>query len=126
VPHEAIDAATAELVGAGKVSGRRPHTLPASHVHLAGFFDSHDVEQIRIGQADTRGDDQLSAAMKAVGTKAPVAVRLAATLIDQGAAVSLEDGLRMELGHLTEIFSTKDALAGLLSVGKSRAVFEGR
>jgi enoyl-CoA hydratase/3-hydroxyacyl-CoA dehydrogenase len=126
VPHEGIDAVTAELMGAGKVSRRWPHALPASHVHLAGFFDSHDVEQIRIGQADTRGDDQLSAAMKAVGTKAPVAVRLAATLIDQGAAVSLEDGLRMELGHLTEIFSTKDALAGLLSVGKSRAVFEGR
>jgi serine/threonine protein kinase HipA of HipAB toxin-antitoxin module len=50
-----------------------------------------------------------------------------ATLIDQGAAVSLEEGLRMELAHLTEIFSTKDALAGLLSVGgKSRPPFEGR
>jgi hypothetical protein len=52
---------------------------------------------------------------------------VAATLIDQGAAVSLEEGLRMELAHLTEIFSTKDALAGLLSVGgKSRPSFEGR
>jgi enoyl-CoA hydratase/3-hydroxyacyl-CoA dehydrogenase len=127
VPHEGIDAATAELVGAGKVSGRWPHALPASHVPLARFFDSHDVEQIRLGQADTHGDDRLAAAMKAVGTKAPVAVRVAATLIEQGAAVSLEDGLRMELAHLTEIFSTKDALAGLLSVGgKSRPSFEGR
>ena len=126
VPHEAIDAATAEFVGAGAVSGRRPHPVPASHIPLARFFDSHDFEQIRRGQADTRGDDQLTAAMKAVGTKAPVAVRLAATLVDRGAAVSLEDGLRMELAHLTEIFSTRDALAGLLSVGKSRPVFEGR
>ena len=127
VPHEAIDAATAELVGAGVVSGRRPHAVPASHVPLARFFDSHDAEQIRIGQAATHGDDQLAAAMKAVGTKAPIAVRLAATLIDRGATVSLEEGLRMELAHLTEIFSTKDALAGLLSVGgKSRPVFGGR
>jgi hypothetical protein len=101
--------------------------VPVSHEQLARFFDSHDVEQILAGQADTHGDDQLAAAMKAVGTKAPVAVRLAATLIDRGAAVSLEDGLRMELAHLTEIFSTRDALAGLLSVGgKSRPVFEGR
>jgi enoyl-CoA hydratase/3-hydroxyacyl-CoA dehydrogenase len=127
VPHESIDAATAELVGAGVVKARRPHPVPASHLRLARFFDSHDVEQIRMGQADTRGDDQLAAAMKAVGTKAPVAVRLAATLIDRGAAVSLQDGLRMELAHLTEIFSTRDALTGLLSVGgKSRPVFEGR
>jgi enoyl-CoA hydratase/3-hydroxyacyl-CoA dehydrogenase len=127
VPHEAVDAATVELIGAGVVSGRRPHPVPASHEELARFFDSHDVEQILAGLADTRGDDQLAAAMKAVGTKAPVAVRVAATLIDQGAAVSLEDGLRMELAHLTEIFSTKDALAGLLSVGgKSRPPFEGR
>jgi enoyl-CoA hydratase/3-hydroxyacyl-CoA dehydrogenase len=127
VPHEAIDAATAELFGPGVVSGRRTHTAPASHAPLARFFDSYDVEQIRIGQADTHGDDRLAAAMKAVGTKAPVAVRVAATLIDQGAAVSLEEGLRMELAHLTEIFSTKDALAGLLSVGgKSRPSFEGR
>jgi enoyl-CoA hydratase/3-hydroxyacyl-CoA dehydrogenase len=126
VPNEAIDAATAELVGAGVVSERRPHPAPASHLPLARFFDSHDAEQIRIGQADTRGDDQLAAAMKAVGTKAPVAVRLAATLVDRGAAVSLEDGLRLELAHLTEVFSTKDALAGLLSVGRSRPSFEGR
>jgi enoyl-CoA hydratase/3-hydroxyacyl-CoA dehydrogenase len=127
VPHEAIDAATVELIGAGVVSGRRPHTVPASHQQLARFFDSHDVEQILAGQVDTRGDDQLAAAMKAVGTKAPVAVRLAATLIDRGAVVSLEDGLRMELAHLKEVFSTRDALAGLLSVGgKSRPSFEGR
>ena len=64
--------------------------------------------------------------MKAVGTKAPIAVRLAAGLIDEGAAASLDEGLRMELAHLREIFRSKDALAGLMSVGKSRPVFEGR
>jgi enoyl-CoA hydratase/3-hydroxyacyl-CoA dehydrogenase len=126
VPHEEIDEATARLVGAGVVSGRRPQAVPASHAQLARFFDSNDVEQIRTGQADTRGDDRLAAAMKAVGTKAPVAARLAATLVDRGAAVTLEDGLRMELAHLTEVFSTKDALGGLMSVGKSRPSFEGR
>jgi enoyl-CoA hydratase/3-hydroxyacyl-CoA dehydrogenase len=127
VPQDLIDAATAELVGGGVVRARQPHPVPASHVPLARFFDSHDVDRILAGRADTRGDDQLATAMRAVGTKAPVAVRLAATLIDQGAAVSLQDGLRMELAHLTEIFSTKDALTGLLSVGgKSRPSFEGR
>jgi hypothetical protein len=31
----------------------------------------------------------------------------------------------MELSHLREIFSTKDALTGLLSIGNARPVFEG-
>ena len=31
----------------------------------------------------------------------------------------------MELSHLHEIFSTRDALTGLLSIGKSRPIFEG-
>ena len=63
--------------------------------------------------------------MKAVGTKAPIALKFAAALIDEGFRVPLEQGLQMELSHLYEIFSTRDALAGLLSIGKSRPIFEG-
>jgi enoyl-CoA hydratase/carnithine racemase len=59
------------------------------------------------------------------GTKAPVALRMAASLIDEGSRVPLEQGLEMELAHLREIFATKDALTGLLSIGKTRPVFEG-
>ena len=54
-----------------------------------------------------------------------MALRFAASLVDAGARVPLEDGLRMEVSHVREIFSTKDALTGLLSIGKSRPVFEG-
>ena len=100
--------------------------MPPSHLTLATFFDSNDVEQIRTGRAETHGDERLAAAMKAVGTKAPIAVLLAARLIDEGAAALLDEGLRMELAHLEEIFGSTDALAGLTSVGKSRPVFEGR
>jgi hypothetical protein len=39
--------------------------------------------------------------------------------------VPLEQGLRMELAHLERIFSTADALTGLLSIGKSRPQFAG-
>jgi len=63
--------------------------------------------------------------MASVSTKAPVALKLAASLIDEGARVPLEQGLRMELAHLERIFSTADALTGLLSIGKSRPQFAG-
>jgi enoyl-CoA hydratase/3-hydroxyacyl-CoA dehydrogenase len=125
-PYDELDAAAAALAGSGVAGERRPHSVPPSHLSLAEFFDSNPVEDIRAGRADTHGDERLAAAMKAVGTKAPIAARLAATLIDEGAAASLEEGLRMELAHLQEIFGSKDALAGLMSVGKSRPVFEGR
>ena len=46
--------------------------------------------------------EPFAAAMRAVGTKAPIAVRLAARLIDEGAATSLGEGLRMEIAHLHE------------------------
>jgi enoyl-CoA hydratase / 3-hydroxyacyl-CoA dehydrogenase len=126
VPYEDLDAATAALVESGVAGERRPGPVPPSHLPLAAFFDSNDVEQIRTGRADTHGDERLAAAMKAVSTNAPIAVRLAARLIDEGAAAPLDEGLRMELAHLEEIFRSEDALAGLKSVGKSRPTFEGR
>jgi enoyl-CoA hydratase/3-hydroxyacyl-CoA dehydrogenase len=120
-----LDDAIRTMLAGGPSVERRPAPLPAAYQKLARFFDSHDVETIRLGRADTGGDEQLEQAMKAVGTKAPVALRVAAALIDDGSRASLDEGLRMELAHVREIFSTKDALAGLLSIGKDRPMFEG-
>ena len=126
VPYDALDATAAGLIASGPVRDRHVSPVPPSHAALAAFFEANDVERIRLGAADTGGDDRLAAAMKAVGTKAPVAVRLAARLVDEGAAVPLAEGLRMERAHLQEVFATHDALVGLSSIGKSRPVFEGR
>ena len=120
-----LDQAVLKLMAGGPSTERRPAAPPAAYAKLASFFDSHDVETIRTGRAKTGGDEPLEKAMKAVGTKAPIALRIAAALIDEGIRVPLEEGLQMELSHLHEIFSTRDALAGLLSIGKARPVFEG-
>ncbi len=124
-PPEELDAAVKTLLAGGPAVERRAAPPPQAYRALADFFDANDVETIRRGRAHTGGSAQLEAAMNAVGTKAPIALRLAASLIDESARVSLEEGLRMEVAHLREIFSTKDALAGLLSIGKERPVFEG-
>jgi enoyl-CoA hydratase/3-hydroxyacyl-CoA dehydrogenase len=122
---EELDEAVRKFATGAPSAERRPAAPPSAYTALADFFDRNDVETIRLGRANTGGDAQLEKAMKAVGTKAPIALKIAATLIDEGAGVSLEQGLKMELSHLGGIFATKDALTGLLSIGKARPVFEG-
>jgi enoyl-CoA hydratase / 3-hydroxyacyl-CoA dehydrogenase len=125
-PREQLDATVARFVAGPPAAERRPTPTPAAYQKLAAFFDDHDVETIRTGRAATGGDERLERAAAAVATKAPVALRLAATLIDDGARVPLAEGLRMEVSHVETIFSTADALTGLLSIGKSRPEFAGR
>jgi enoyl-CoA hydratase/carnithine racemase len=121
-----LDDAIRKMLRHGPSVERRPAAPPEAYRKLAMFFDSNDVETIRQGGANTGGDAQLEKAMRAVGANAPTALAIAARLIDEGARVPLEEGLRMELSHVSEIFATKDALSGLLSVGKPRPVFEGK
>ena len=79
---------------------------------IAARYESTDVESLRASE-------------KRIGFKAPIALRIASQLIDQGAGKSIEQGLAMELSHLEEIFSTADAYEGLSSLGKRRPVFKG-
>jgi len=125
VSRDELDATVASYAAKPPVPERRPGQPPPAYQELAAFFDANDIETIRTGRAATGGDATLERAMAAVATKAPVALRLAASLIDDGARVPLEEGLRMELAHLERIFSTADALAGLLSIGKGRPEFTG-
>ena len=124
VPHEELDAACRAAIAEG--SGARPaKTLDAKHEALAAFFADNDAESLRTNTADTHGDHALAEAMKRVSLKAPIALRIAGKLIESGSKVSLQEGLAMELGHLEEIFSTKDAFEGLSTLGKKPPVFQG-
>jgi enoyl-CoA hydratase/3-hydroxyacyl-CoA dehydrogenase len=125
VPHEELDAACKSAIAEGIKPKSRPE-LGAKHLALEAFFAGNDAETLRQGKADTRGDEALAKAMKRVSFKAPIALRLAGKLIESGAPLPLEDGLAMELGHLKEIFSTKDAYEGLSTLGKKAPAFEGR
>jgi enoyl-CoA hydratase/3-hydroxyacyl-CoA dehydrogenase len=124
-PRDELDATVARFVASRPAAERRPGPTPVAYQELATFFDANDVETIRTGRAPTGGDQVLERAAAAVATKAPIALRLAASLVDEGARVPLEEGLRMEVAQVETIFSTADALTGLLSIGKSRPEFSG-
>jgi enoyl-CoA hydratase / 3-hydroxyacyl-CoA dehydrogenase len=126
VPHEKLDGAISELIAAGPSTVRRLQPVPETHRPIADFFDSHGVDDL-LGGLDTTPDDaRLAKAVTRIGSKAPVALRLAAGLIDRGADLPIDDGLALELAHLHEIFSTKDAYEGLSTLGKRPPVFVGR
>ncbi len=53
---------------------------------------------------------------KGIRRKAPIALKMAMDLIDQGASLDLQDGLQLELKGLKTIFATQDARTGLSSI----------
>ena len=63
---------------------------------------------------------------KTISYKAPIAIKLANKIIDDGSKLELNKGLEIELNYLSEIFSTKDALEGLNSfIKRKRPEFQG-
>jgi enoyl-CoA hydratase/carnithine racemase len=70
-------------------------------------------------------DEKLRKSAKKSTFKAPLAFALADDLIKMSTRSSLADGLRAETAGLQRIFSTKDALEGLSSVGVRRPSFRG-
>ncbi len=124
VPHEQIDDAVRQAIDS-PAPRRQPAAPPDAFADLAGLFEDAKVEDLRTGQAETGGDERLARTMKKVGFKAPIALSLAEKLIDRGTAGSLEDGLELELAHLTEIFRSADAYEGLSTLGKRRPVWKG-
>jgi enoyl-CoA hydratase/3-hydroxyacyl-CoA dehydrogenase len=125
VPLDKLDEAVRVAV-LGEEARTSP-TWPIAYTDLERFFERHPVEAIRLGRAEARDNEQLIGAMKRVAVRAPLALRLAERLIDEGlAAGDIERGLRMEIDHLVEIFSTADALEGLSSLGRKRPAFQGR
>lgn len=100
-------------------------TFDGETAALAKFFEHHSAEDLRTGRIDPRGAEDLARALRQVERKAPIALRIAERLIDEGFDQPLHEGLHMELEHLVEIFSTDDAYEGLSSIGSRTPEFKG-
>lgn len=84
------------------------------------------IETILAGRAPSGLSPEASALverdLRAVGRKAPIALRTAARLVDVSGQVELADGLSQEVEALPDVFGTADALAGLRSVSSRERV----
>jgi enoyl-CoA hydratase/3-hydroxyacyl-CoA dehydrogenase len=98
--------------------------MPVELIEIEKLFSDVNIEALLAGKPVGEGKMAQKVA-KQISRKAPIALKLANKLIDEGLKGSLDEGIELELGHLIEIFSTKDALVGLRSVGKGRPEFKG-
>ncbi|MEE9464265.1 MAG: 3-hydroxyacyl-CoA dehydrogenase/enoyl-CoA hydratase family protein [Candidatus Neomarinimicrobiota bacterium] len=118
VTWEELDAV---LDGSTALEAGKPD-LSADWRQVAEVFDKYTLDDLLVAN---EGDDpdlasgKIAKARKKIRRKAPVALRLAERLIDAG------KGPTSELEYLVEIFSTKDALAGLFSTGGPPPEFKG-
>ena len=118
-------AAVKKFAGKGKPEKKYPPvTVPEKYKALAEMFSDANVEKLLSGQVPAGEGAEKTA--KTVSHKAPIALRLANAIIDEGLKVSLEKGLEKELEHLVEVFSTEDAYEGLSTLGRKRPEFKGK
>ncbi len=125
---DGMEAALSEAIVSGaRPADAKPAVPSGPFAKFASFFERTRVDDILAGRTDAKDDADLERAVKSVQKRAPLALRLAERLIEEGMKVSLEEGLRMELSHLEEVFRSQDARAGLASVvGGPPPVWQGR
>lgn len=128
VPLDQLDAAATAWIGKGlpdRYAGQDAADAAVDEAYADG-----GVGTLLAGQAP-RGLSEAATALlerdlRAIGRKAPIALREAARLVDTSAGTDLESGLQAELDALPMIFGTQDALVGLRSVTRrERPVWQG-
>jgi enoyl-CoA hydratase/3-hydroxyacyl-CoA dehydrogenase len=128
LPPDEIDNMVSELVSSGKIlkkSMKKEVELPEKFQKIKNYFSDINIQNILSGKGDLNEIGQKIS--KTISYKAPLAIKLANKVIDEGSQLGLKEGLEIELDHLREIFSTQDALEGLNSViFRKRPDFKGK
>ena len=106
--------------------GKGQEALPPEFQQIKGLFADEKIEGW-LSNSYLKNDDPLTAkTAKIVAGKAPLALRFANQIMDEGFKLPVSEAVKLELVHLNEIFSTEDALTGLSSVGKGKPTFKGK
>ncbi len=107
-------------------ANRKPPVLPDQMKAVADLFSDERIAAVIAPDAAKSADPLTAKYGKKISFRAPLAVRLANKIMTDGASLPLDEALRLELDNLTYIFSTRDALEGLMSVlERRRPVFKG-
>lgn len=105
---DALDAAIGAAIDAGPVRDRQPRPPSGEYRNVAEAFGRPVAE------------------LSGVDAKAPIALRIAGELIEQGATLPIDSALQLEIDRLVEIFATKDAYEGLTAIGRRVPTFTGQ
>ncbi len=121
-----IPAAIQSLVSEGRPDKYRSRDLADRFKPLADMFSGGRVASWLAGKLpDGVSAESGAKTLKAVGFKAPLALKISAEIIDRQQGKSMTDAVEIELGNLSGIFATADALEGLSTAGRKRPEFKG-
>lgn len=123
-----IDSKILSLAKEGKMvpnKGKATEELPPDWQKLKDLFSDKNIATWLSSQFLDNDDPLVAKTAEMIASKAPIALKLANQIVDTGYDKPLKEGIKEELVHLHEIFSTKDALIGLTSIGK-KPKFEGK
>ena len=120
--HHAIE----KLASRGKTEKYHPREIPASFREIQVLCREDNAPRLIEGE-EISGVETGFAGRTAeiIAAKAPIALRIANELIDAQRSISIADSIELELGRLVEVFSTKDALAGLETPPGKTVVYRG-
>jgi enoyl-CoA hydratase/3-hydroxyacyl-CoA dehydrogenase len=122
-----VDAAVRALASAGRPDKYRRREIPEKFAPLVQLFQAGHIDALLAGRVPEGVPAEPAAkVVKTLGYKAPVALKIANEIVDRQVGQPMKAAVETELGRLTEIFSTQDALEGLSSVGRRRPEFKGR
>ncbi len=123
VPYDELDGAIQELIARGRPGARQPRAIPETHRAVADFFEHDGLDPA--ARAAAPADPRVATAVRRLGSKAPIALRIASELIDRGEKLPIERAVALELERLEEIFGSADAYEGLSSLGQRPPAFKG-
>jgi enoyl-CoA hydratase/3-hydroxyacyl-CoA dehydrogenase len=121
-----IESTIQRLVSEKPQDKYRKRELPKKFKDLAELCQDRFVKKLISGQMlPDIPPDMAGRLAKIIRYKAPCALKIANEIIDAQKMKSIPEGIEIELGRLNEIFSTKDALEGLTSLGRKRPEYKG-
>ncbi len=122
-----IDNAIDDLISKGKPDKYKKREIPARFKETAALCGSDNVLKLLAGQQpEGVGAEPAAKALKTMGFKAPLALKISNEIIDRQTGKPVPEAIEIELGRLQEIFSTSDALEGLSSLGRKRPEYKGK
>jgi enoyl-CoA hydratase/3-hydroxyacyl-CoA dehydrogenase len=121
-----VDSAIEKLIEEGKPAKYQEREIPEKLQAYAALCSEYNIKKLLSGSPTNGVSEELAEkTAKIIGSKAPIALKLVNEIIDQQVGKSMAEAVKIELGHLNEIFSTADALEGLSAVGHKKPEFKG-
>jgi enoyl-CoA hydratase/3-hydroxyacyl-CoA dehydrogenase len=122
-----VDATIHALMAEGRPEKYRTRQIPEKFKPFVELFAKGCITALLSGKTPNGVSVELAGQVaKALGNKAPLALRIADEIIDRQAGLPMRAAVEIELDRLKDIFATEDALEGLSSLGRRRPEFKGK